>query len=475
MRKITLLALLFISQLQAQIIGTPFDTSDNLINFFAANVAINGNEVLASGLNPQFPTGPGQLKSFLFTWNGSQMTETQTFYPDDLVDGDSFGHFFDIADEYLAISAPQQDGVGINTGAVYIYRKIAGVWSLSQKITANDAVAQDQFGMYVTIEGDFLFVSSYLTASGNNTTGAVYVYKRNATNWDFHQKLSIPSTSHLGLKTEARQGRLIAASDNTSGSRIFHSFALVGDTWTFEDSTEGFGNLSSYAADFSYDNGKIYVVHSSGSQGNGIVATLALDNGAWTNESSFDIDPSYGADYNFGHILVRDEKMFLGAFFYTLQIQRKWKAIVLANQDNAWNYQFALMGSGADGQDDHFGNAFAYDPDSGKLIVGAYQEGNVSPLPGGKAYWFDLQLSTPEQNENLVTIYPNPASGTLFVKSDFNTSVEKLELYSITGALIKTVDRSPDRMRIDEITSGVYLLKVIFSDGTISTHRILKQ
>lgn len=111
------------------------------------------------------------------------------------------------------------------------------------------------------------------------------------------------------------------------------------------------------------------------------------------------------------------------------------------------------MGTGPEGSDDHFGNAFAYD--QGKLIVGAYQEGNISPLPGGKAYWFDLALSVPKQNAKRVAIYPNPASETIFIKSDFDSVPEKPELYSIKAALLKTVSGNPDRMPIGEISNGI--------------------
>lgn len=135
--------------------------------------------------------------------------------------------------------------------------------------------------------------------------------------------MSVPASAHFGLKTNVQDGRHIAVSDNDSGLRMFHSFTLVGDTWTFEDSSEFFGSAGTYGADFSYDSEKIYIVHASAPGTNGTVTTLGLQNGSWTTETAFDIDPSYGADYNFGYILVKDEKMFLGAYFYGLEIQRK--------------------------------------------------------------------------------------------------------------------------------------------------------
>ena len=63
---------------------------------------------------------------------------------------------------------------------------------------------------------------------------------------------------------------------------------------------------------------------------------------------------------------------------------------------------------------------------------------------------------------NATSIYPNPASGEFFIKT--KTNLSKVNLYSQTGALVKTIDVADDSREftvdVKGIQSGVYLLEL---------------
>ncbi|MGB2370102.1 MAG: glycosyl hydrolase [Flavobacteriaceae bacterium] len=78
--------------------------------------------------------------------------------------------------------------------------------------------------------------------------------------------------------------------------------------------------------------------------------------------------------------------------------------------------------------------------------------------------------SDPISPTNQVFIYPNPADKEVFV-SVSQGSIDKLELYTISGVKIKDPN-SDDRLQVDELASGLYLIKV-YREGQHSFHRIV--
>jgi len=99
----------------------------------------------------------------------------------DLAGGELSGTAVAISNTTAVVGAPAEDS---GAGAVYVFIKDGGVWSLQQRITASDAAEPDgasgRFGASVSIQGDTLAVG----APGYELSrGAVYVYARNGTAW----------------------------------------------------------------------------------------------------------------------------------------------------------------------------------------------------------------------------------------------------------------------------------------------------
>ena len=68
-------------------------------------------------------------------------------------------------------------------------------------------------------------------------------------------------------------------------------------------------------------------------------------------------------------------------------------------------------------------------------------------------------------NNELVKIYPNPASETIRVSTD--KSIKLLEAYGLNGNLIKS-GNSTSEMGVSEFAKGIYILKICFNDGNIN-------
>jgi hypothetical protein len=71
-------------------------------------------------------------------------------------------------------------------------------------------------------------------------------------------------------------------------------------------------------------------------------------------------------------------------------------------------------------------------------------------------------------------IFPNPVvDGVLSINSDIE--IEKIEILSIVGQLVYTQELEPSnsvRLNLDQIHSGIYLIKVSFVNNASDTKRI---
>lgn len=123
----------------------------------------------------------------------------QTVFASDSTADDGFGRAvsLDTPNNRAAVGALNaENGSNTNQGAVYLYSYSTSskTWSQTQKLVAADGQANDNFGKSVILKGDYLIVG----ATGcNSNTGAVYVFKRVSGVWTQEAKI-IPSDASTG-------------------------------------------------------------------------------------------------------------------------------------------------------------------------------------------------------------------------------------------------------------------------------------
>lgn len=98
----------------------------------------------------------------------------------------------------------------------------------------------------------------------------------------------------------------------------------------------------------------------------------------------------------------------------------------------------------------------------GSLVI---SEGFVNPILDGPT----LTVNS-EHLENTVSIFPNPTSEMVYVKSD--QLVTKIKLYSLKGQLLFEEDNI-NRMKCDQFEAGIYLLHVLFDKQLIIKRLII--
>ena len=99
---------------------------------------------------------------------------------------------------------------------------------------------------------------------------------------------------------------------------------------------------------------------------------------------------------------------------------------------------------------------------------------NISIEPGGFRVFGNQAVLSNESFDpaDLITLSPNPTSN-IFV---LNTDAEKVQIYSITGQLIKTFSKVPANQNysVSELNQGIYFVKITDSNLREKTMRLIK-
>jgi beta-glucanase (GH16 family) len=84
----------------------------------------------------------------------------------------------------------------------------------------------------------------------------------------------------------------------------------------------------------------------------------------------------------------------------------------------------------------------------------------------------NITVGTKDAFAESISVYPNPASDR--VQIDIDSSLDRLELYNSLGKLVLHVEKPSGFVQLDEIESGIYLLK-IYSEGNQAVKKLVVQ
>jgi hypothetical protein len=153
-------------------------TADVGVSF--AEASISGNTVLVKG-NPT---------PYIFVRSGSTWTVEQRLAASDVnvAAGDWYGSPLALSGDTALVAASGQNQ---ERGAVYVFGRSGGMWTMHQKLVAGDGVALDHFGYTLAISGDTAIVGANggRGQAGGRGDGSAYVFVRSGSAWTFRQKL----------------------------------------------------------------------------------------------------------------------------------------------------------------------------------------------------------------------------------------------------------------------------------------------
>ena len=396
------------------LLGQKVTASDGTTNsYFGSADALNGSTALigADGDNSF------QGAAYLFTKSNGLWSQGQKLTASDGLPGDEFGYRVALADATLVVGAFTAT-VGGNTsqGAAYVFTKSNNTWSESQKLTANDGGLFDNFGAGVALDGETLVVAANgATVGGNPAQGAVYVFTESNGTWTQTQKLTAndgAAYDNFGLSVALQGSAILVGSPHaTVGSNqvqgAVYVFTESNGTWTQTQkltASDGAANDSfgqSVALSDSTALVGAYNASVNGHSGQGAAYVFTNSNGTWSETQKLTASDG-AANANFGNAVALDStRALIGADVSTVgNNTSQGKAYLFEESNGNWSQSVTLVAS--DGAtDDFFGAALTLDGPT--LLVST-----PHPTIGGNTYqgaaYFYTQRTTPSPRSR-----PTPA------------------------------------------------------------------
>lgn len=441
-------------------------TSDISGTRFGQYVEITAQDLVVSSISST--DSPGKV--YIFNTNLEQI---QSIYPSDAAIDDAFGSCLAVQNNFLAISASADDTNGENTGALYIYKKDGTQYDFAQKIVAPDGMPNDNFGSSIKIQNGFLFV----VAGGDDSEtdpciGSVYVYLLEGDQWVFSQKLTsiLPQNWWSGGGAQPIMGsKVLIYNNNTelsiSSYSLSTSFTLINGLWVFQGSAQ-LGPVFGGGDPATYDSQISEGQYFALSEGQfGGYGLLIRNDLPPYNSGGFDLSTLYWENnIIFFRIYVNDGILFLGDA--GTPPSTKKPVMYYKRTGTDWNYHSLFYGNGPENTDDYFGTTIA--TAGGKAVIGAPLEGN------GKAYYAsEATLKTDSFSKNTIEVFPNPVQDILKITND-NGDLSSVEVYSVTGKLLLAVESNIKEIDMTKFDTGMYLIKITTTTGTKQSFKITK-
>ena len=405
---------------------------------FGASVGMSGDYAVVGVPNDDtdFGRDTGSLQVFLSTETG--WVQHQKLFASDADSGDRFGTTLAMSGDYLVAGAPSKDGVGINSGAAYVFRRQGTEWLEQAKIVSPEETRGDYFGISVAIDGDTVLVGSHRSNEPLADGGSVYVYERNGEIWNHTAKLTAPDATNFAyfgfsIGIEGDTAIVGATRDDEAGNDAGAAYVFVRNEfgWLFQakligNNTEAEDNFG-YAVDV---DGDVAIVTSPKNNGDGAAYIYRREGTEWEQKRNrirfrmIPTDPDGASSFGVS-VDVRGQTAVIGATGAFVGEETVGAAYVFTeNEPPFWNQHTKLVAGDRNGGD-QLGFAVAIGEKG--VIAGAPVQ-SAAGFSSGAAYIF-------EQKEDATWVESGKLSdGETASEDQFGISVAISGNFAVSGA-----------------------------------------
>lgn len=332
---------------QTQLISSDGSAGD----LFGSSVALDANVALIGAFTDRIgSTSEEQGSAYIFTRSSGVWSEQAKLTADDGVAFDRFGISVAL-DGSTALVGAYNDHIAGNAdqGSVYVFTGSGSVWNQQAKLTAADGVAEDEFGHRVALDGDTALIGAHEDdIGGNPDQGSVYVFVRSGNSWSQQSKLT--------------------AADGASGDRFGESVALHDDTALIGADSDDVGSF--------VDQGSAYVF------------AFNSRSGTWSQQAQL-VAPAGAPGDRFGKsVSLSGPTALIGAYAEDIPPNiNQGAAHVFTRSGANWSHR-ARIASVEGGANDFFGWSVALSGET--VIVGSYQDDVPTGTDGGSVSVFRI-------------------------------------------------------------------------------------
>ncbi|MGH8428653.1 MAG: FG-GAP repeat protein [Gammaproteobacteria bacterium] len=355
---------------------------------FGYSVALDGTTALVGAIYATVGGDTDQGAAYVFTKSGGIWSQTAKLTAADGAAGDQFGNSVALSGTTALVGDDRNGG---NQGAAYVFSEAGGTWSQTAKLTAADGAAGDYFGDSVALEGTTAVIGArYATVGGNQLQGAAYVFSEAGGTWSQSQKLTASDGA-----AEDQFGISVALDRTTALVGAFGANGYQGAAYIFDESggswTQSQKLTASDGAGYAYFGYSVAVSGPTvlvsaigatvgGNSNQGAAYVFTESGGTWTQSAKLTASDGAANDY-FGYSVAASGPTVL------VGINTDQGAAYVFNESGAgWWSQSAKLTASDGAADDYFGTSVALAGTT--VLLGAFGA-TVDGKPGqGAAYVF---------------------------------------------------------------------------------------
>ena len=345
---------------------------------FGISVAVDGDTIVVGAhkadyidLNNSSNNLADSGAAYVFTKPESggwaDATETAKLTASDAAANDEFGIFVAVHGETVVVGAHQNDAddQDTNEGAAYVFTKTGGAWTsttTAAKLTASDGEANDEFGVSVAVDEDTVAVGAHLhdlDVDGASMLDAGAVYV---------------FTKPAAGWTSSTESAKLTATDGAAGDEFGISVAIDGDTVV----TGAYRDDSMATdSDDGLDSGSVYVFDRD------------PESGKWSQTAKLTASNGDGGDRFGNSVAVDGDTAVVGAYLDDnpgIVLTDSGSVYVFTNQSGVWSEALNLAAPDA-ATDDHFGRSVAV---AGGIVLAGVPQIDEDRPDAGSAYVMDI-------------------------------------------------------------------------------------
>lgn len=434
---------------------------------FGQAIAHHNNDFIVGAFDGAAPSNNFIFYTFEKTF--SDFVQNQILLPPEI--GENYSNAIEIDNDFLFISSQNNSSNVPNGGAVYVFKKVGATWTYLSKIQPPIISSGENFGTYISFYNNQVFIGS----KNYNANGAIYIFDKIGDSFIFNQLLTVNYNQYLGDFIDVENNFLITTNLNTTTNEsTVISYEKVSGTWLLinEFNVGNLGNNKNLKVN--YSNNQLFISRDGDptpSPTNRKIDIYNFQSNSWVYDSYFE----HGiGDYFEASVNVDGDKMIISALgFYIFAMERKNNTLFYKKSNGNWLLINSYTGQSSFNED-NFGNLNKI---KGEAITFGNATERWQPNPpfsnsNGAAYVINTTLSSNTFDTNETAIFPIPVRSTLNVENKSNFDINQIMVTDINGRILLTT--TAHNIDFSNYSKGIYLLKIIYSNGNISTKKILK-
>jgi len=390
-------------QIEFKVVANDGDLSDN----FGYSVAISGDYATV-GAYFDDDNGSNSGSAYIFFNNDTSWIEQAKLIPDDGEEDDYFGYSTAISGNYAVVGAYHDDDNGSKSGSAYVFFRSGTTWNQQTKLLPADGSANDYFGGFVDISGDYIVVGAHEHDSNDMlNTGTAYIFYRTGTNWNEQAQLfssDMQTNDYFGNSVSISGDYAIIGAlnddDNGSNSGSAYIFYRNGTDWIEQSKLTAIdGEKNDYFGCSVDISGDYSIVGASGKDVNGEIdagtAYIFYHGEAnWEQQAKLVTYDFASKDFLGNSLTLFGEYAVVGAYYDDDKGSNSGSTYIFQRNGINWPLHAKIVASDGTWMD-HFG--YSVDIDRDNIIVGGYGDEENT----GSAYFYKAKAYIEEKPAEL--------------------------------------------------------------------------